>query len=79
MLIERHLADLRRSGLSDQTIAAADIRSLTADEVRRFAGRLKTVNRGREGERMRVSGNRAWRDRTSGARTLGAARRTVHD
>jgi hypothetical protein len=34
----RHLADLRRSGLSDDTIAAAGIRSLTAAEVKAAIG-----------------------------------------
>ncbi len=36
MLTPEHVADLRRSGLSDETIAAAGFRSLGAHEVRRL-------------------------------------------
>jgi hypothetical protein len=37
-LAEQHLADLRRSGLSDETIAAAGFRSLSAEKVRQVLG-----------------------------------------
>ena len=37
-LTEQHLADLRRSGLSDETISAAGFRSLSAEGVREVLG-----------------------------------------
>ena len=46
MMQANHLKELRASGLSDQTIEAAGVRSAAAEEVRRILGRTKPIGPG---------------------------------